>query len=66
MMLRRRVADAAATVGFAANAYKQNQIFPPPISMDSSGGNKNSSELAGSGGLYPYSLHPYFPDHQKL
>ena len=35
------MANAAATVGFAANVYKQNQIFPSPTSMDG-GGNKNS------------------------
>ena len=33
---------AAATVAFAANTYKQNQIFPPPSNPEASS-NKNSS-----------------------
>ena len=35
--------DSAATLGFAANAYKQNLIFPPPANPEASS-NKNSSE----------------------
>ena len=33
---------AAATIAFAANAYKENQIFPPPSNPEASR-NKNSS-----------------------
>ena len=51
--------DAAATVGFAGNAFKQHQIFPPAANPEASG-NKNSSEVPRQYLLPPPAPKPSF------